>query len=90
MRKQRWLLVLFPAPLQTLFSVLHFFIQHSAFKLDLIQLPLSLGYQHVTIVACIFSRWAQVFPCCKADTFTVAKKIVRNCASYLGYILYNL
>lgn len=59
------------------FRCLHSFIQHSAFKLDFIQLPLTMGYQYVPII-CVFSRWCEAFLCCKANDLTVAKKLLEN------------
>lgn len=47
-------------------------------QLDFIQLPLRMGYQYVLAVVCMFSRWDEAFPCCKADTLTVAKKLLEN------------
>ena len=47
-------------------------------QLDFIQLPLSMSYQYVLLIVCMFSAWVEAFPCCKADAFTVAKKLLET------------
>ena len=31
-------------------------------QLDFIQLPLSMGYQYIFVMVCLFSRWVEAFP----------------------------
>lgn len=53
-------------------------------QLDFIQLPLSLGCQYVLVIVCMFYRLTEAFPCHKADTFTMTKKLLENVFPTLG------
>ena len=54
------------------FQVLYYFIYYSAFKLDFIQLSLSIHYQYVLFVR-MFSKWVEDFPCCEANACAMTK-----------------
>lgn len=74
----------FQTPRQApIFQCLHSFMHHSAFKLNVIQLPLSIGYRNVLVVR-IFSRWFEAFPCFKSHALKVTK-MLKKYVSYLGY-----
>lgn len=67
----------FQTPRQTpfFFFFLYFAILHLSFKLDFIQLSLSMGYQYILIGVCMFYGWVEAIPCCNAD----ASQWQRNC-----------
>ena len=43
-----------------------------------IQLPLSMSYQYALVTVYMSSGWVEVFPYRKADSLTVAKKLLEN------------
>ena len=57
---------------------LHPFIRHSALKLETVQLPLCMGYQHALIVAGLFPGWVGAFLRCTAGALTVTRKLVED------------
>lgn len=82
----------------TMSQYLRSFIQPSAFKQDLFQLPLHLPWWqlpsnhppdavgivlHYILVVRLSSGWVVAFPCCKAGALTVTKNCEKMC-SHLG------
>ena len=47
-------------------------------KLDFIQLPLNLGYQHVLLLVCMHSEGAEAFSCHRVGALIVAMKLLEN------------
>lgn len=46
--------------------------------MDSIQLPPAMGYQCVFAIVCVFTGWNEALPWRKADTTTMAKKLLEN------------
>lgn len=69
-------------PEGTLASPLFSFCISSCTIVNFVQLPLSLDYQYVLVVVCLFSGWVEAFLC--------HKEAVRKCVSHLGYTFQEL
>ncbi|XP_059578046.1 protein NYNRIN-like isoform X2 [Alligator mississippiensis] len=47
-------------------------------QIDFVQLPKCCSYEYILVIIDVFSGWVEAYPCIRADSITVAKKLLKE------------
>ncbi|CAM5078385.1 unnamed protein product [Natator depressus] len=53
-------------------------------EIDFIIMPKCCSYEYFLVCVCMYSGWIEAYPCAKADSLTIAKKLLRDFIPWFG------